>query len=72
MVKYYRYGYDSRKTDGKYRNESKMMYKARTGRTYSSRQAAKRKQAERLNNWKMLTVATVILIISGLLTTWTM
>ena len=48
------------------------MYKTRTGRTYSSRTAAKRKQAERLNNWKMLTVAAVIMIAAGLLTTWTM
>ena len=48
------------------------MYKTRLGRTYSSRQAAKRKQAERLDNWKMLAVVAVIIIVAGLLTTWTM
>ena len=48
------------------------MYKTRTGRTYSSHQAAKRKQTERLDNWKMLTVATVIMTVAGLLTTWTL
>lgn len=48
------------------------MYKTRTGRAYSSRQAAKRKQTERLDNWKMLTVAAAIITVAGLLTTWTM
>lgn len=47
------------------------MYKTKTGRTYSSRQAAKRKQAERLDNCKILAVATAIIIVAGLLTTWT-
>lgn len=45
------------------------MYKTITGRTYSNRTAAKRKQAERLNNWKMLAVAAVIITVAGL---WTM
>lgn len=48
------------------------MYKTRTGRTYSSQQAAKRRQAEILDCWKMLAGAAVIITIAGLLTTWTM
>ena len=48
------------------------MYKTRSNRTYSSHSAAKRKQAERLDNWKMLAVVAAIITIAGLLTTWTM
>lgn len=48
-----------------------MIYKTKTGRTYSSQTAAQRKQAERLEDWKMLTVAAAIITVAGLLTTWT-